>query len=469
MDVRRFVVRKSSPSYIWAGSMRGTKKVAPVVRAGNDESKRGRKDESRLPALGERTLRFGARGGRVSHLQRRLHALGYEPGPEDGLYGYLTFAAVRDLQRDLHMAADGKADARVLKALADPRLADMHDPIIIAELHDAIGPAAAARVLQRNVRVLDAVSVANRVEQAAEGDDKDVKAGGVRPGPSSVPVGSDKEKVTWWRTLHTRADAGAGHYDTARLQRFLHRRTAREQFVRQALGPSDATENGLESPPLYLDLGGGGWGDAGHLLHVIRRVRRESARQGRHLAVSVPLDVDGRSGLLKTPDPAALAATADTIVLVPPAVVRPASRRRKGEAPASRPPTVAEVSRAVRDVVAEIPSWRCLLLLPLGALVLDLTTEDSPLPPTVLPYQQALALAYMNRTRPRWDELVGRPVFRCTYRGRPAEVWLENRYSVEQKLDLIPRRRLGGVYLFAVGLEDARMWTLVRERWDARR
>jgi peptidoglycan hydrolase-like protein with peptidoglycan-binding domain len=47
----------------------------------------------------------GSRG--VRWIQRRLHALGYEAGPTDGLFGPLTEAAVTRFQREHRLAADG--------------------------------------------------------------------------------------------------------------------------------------------------------------------------------------------------------------------------------------------------------------------------------------------------------------------------------------------------------------------------
>lgn len=102
-------------------------------------------------------------------------------------------------------------------------------------------------------------------------------------------------------------------------------------------------------------------------------------------------------------------------------------------------------------------------MVPVGAVVLS---ADGAHAPEVLTYQQALALAYNNRTRPRWDEIIRRPVYECTYEGRPVSVWLENRYSIVHKLDVVDRWRLAGVYLSAIGLEDARVWGMLRERWQ---
>lgn len=49
----------------------------------------------------------GARGTPVADLQRRLAALGFAPGPIDGIYGPQTTSAVRAFQHSRGIAADG--------------------------------------------------------------------------------------------------------------------------------------------------------------------------------------------------------------------------------------------------------------------------------------------------------------------------------------------------------------------------
>jgi peptidoglycan hydrolase-like protein with peptidoglycan-binding domain/DNA invertase Pin-like site-specific DNA recombinase len=63
---------------------------------------------------------YGHRGGsqRVRALQQRLHRLGYEPGPIDGLYGRLTEAAVKRFQHAGELSADGVVGPRTRRTLA---------------------------------------------------------------------------------------------------------------------------------------------------------------------------------------------------------------------------------------------------------------------------------------------------------------------------------------------------------------
>jgi spore germination protein len=54
-----------------------------------------------------RTLRRGSRGQDVADVQSRLRALGYNPGPVDGVFGQQTEQAVIQFQRDRGLTPDG--------------------------------------------------------------------------------------------------------------------------------------------------------------------------------------------------------------------------------------------------------------------------------------------------------------------------------------------------------------------------
>lgn len=81
---------------------------------------------------GEILSRAGAHreGAGVALLQLSLRAVGYNPGPADGLYGARTAAAVRRFQLDHGLAADGKAGPRTRVALDEALAALPHAPYI---------------------------------------------------------------------------------------------------------------------------------------------------------------------------------------------------------------------------------------------------------------------------------------------------------------------------------------------------
>ncbi len=66
-----------------------------------------------------RLLRTGTRGTDVTGLQRFLSAVGFEPGPADGVFGPLTDAALRSFQSDRGLIVDGIAGPQTLFAISD--------------------------------------------------------------------------------------------------------------------------------------------------------------------------------------------------------------------------------------------------------------------------------------------------------------------------------------------------------------
>ena len=60
------------------------------------------------------TVRYGMRGDSVRTLQEALITLGYRPGPNDGVCGNGTVAAIRAFQKDYNLTADGVAGKKTL-------------------------------------------------------------------------------------------------------------------------------------------------------------------------------------------------------------------------------------------------------------------------------------------------------------------------------------------------------------------
>src|SRR4051794_15321764 len=72
-------------------------------------------------SLGDRLLRYDPdrrmRGDDVINLQDRLHELGYDAGPVDGVFGPETEAGLRAFQRDYGLTSDGTCGPATLRAL----------------------------------------------------------------------------------------------------------------------------------------------------------------------------------------------------------------------------------------------------------------------------------------------------------------------------------------------------------------
>ena len=64
--------------------------------------------------------KYGSSGDEVAKIQARLSAWGYYTSDIDGLYGYLTYSAVKSFQTKNGLAADGIAGPETLAALGLP-------------------------------------------------------------------------------------------------------------------------------------------------------------------------------------------------------------------------------------------------------------------------------------------------------------------------------------------------------------
>ena len=76
--------------------------------------------------LGDRLLWHGSpmlRGDDVRDLQHRLNQLGFNAGPEDGIFGPLAHAAVTEFQRNVALPTDGVVGPRTVAALVRLRRA----------------------------------------------------------------------------------------------------------------------------------------------------------------------------------------------------------------------------------------------------------------------------------------------------------------------------------------------------------
>ena len=113
METGEFVKFTSSKytnqsDYLGAGDILVTKtKGHTVVVLTNGSKYDGEVEEPSVP-LGARILRNGSEGKDVEDLQRRLKAVGYNPGEIDGEYGPNTASAVKALQKDADILVDGE-------------------------------------------------------------------------------------------------------------------------------------------------------------------------------------------------------------------------------------------------------------------------------------------------------------------------------------------------------------------------
>lgn len=98
-----------------------------LVSAGGNDVGSGARD----PLVGgARVLRQGLNGADVRVLQERLSALGYDPGPLDGIFGPKTDVAVRAFQESMGLTVDGLAGRETKTALVGIGRSDGPDAVL---------------------------------------------------------------------------------------------------------------------------------------------------------------------------------------------------------------------------------------------------------------------------------------------------------------------------------------------------
>jgi spore germination protein YaaH len=76
---------------------------------------------------------------------------------------------------------------------------------------------------------------------------------------------------------------------------------------------------------------------------------------------------------------------------------------------------------------------------------------------------EAIVLAGQARTVIRWDDVAQEPSFRYyDVRGRRHDVWFESTEAAVRKFALARKYRIGGVALWRLGFEEAKLWQMIR-------
>jgi DNA invertase Pin-like site-specific DNA recombinase len=164
----------------------------------------------------------------VRTLQRRLRALGQQPGPVDGLYGPLTEAAVERFQSAAGLAVDGIAGPQTLRVLH----AEWPQPVGEGAGYAQQGGSAQVRAVQRRL-----------------------KKAGQRPGPVDGMFGPRTQAAVmrFQSTSGLSADGVVGTHTWRALERSRTRFVARQQrrALRRALA-AVMPQTGAGRPALVL-------------------------------------------------------------------------------------------------------------------------------------------------------------------------------------------------------------------------
>lgn len=418
-----------------------------------------------------RTLRRGDTGEGVRWLQERLREQGYEVGPVDGKYGFITEDAVMAFQRDRRLRVDGVAGPQVMAALSEdpPRQRLVHVVEEGERLHEiasrygvstdalrwmnrlsprarlvpgrrlvvwssyvlaGLSPRVSGPVLERSValasgRVSGIVYFGRAVRASGEleGDPHNAPqpaAGGPREAFVGLREGDGSELAV----------AAAGRASRKRL--------AAE--VKAALASEPAAG-------VFVDPGPLPYGEGTGYLKTLAEIRR--AARGARLVAAVPLPAAGWKGLAWQFDYDAARRLVDLAVL-------PFHRWEvlwSGEEPLPWDRVEAAVARASR----RLPPWRLLLGIPLGACVRTGASLRE------LSYRAAVVEGYVAHRRFA-PSRGGFLAMECSGEDGRKSYLAQGRDAFARFLALAYRYRLAGVYLFPLAEEDSRVWPVFHSR-----
>jgi len=405
--------------------------------------------------FGSRVLRMGMRGPDVHKLQECLRERGYDIPMEEQHFGYLTREALQQFQRDYGLAVDGVAGKTVFALLTQDKL-----PITRLIHHVAPGETI-AQIAERYGVGVEAFAASNRVRRLYPGQrlvffDREVWAVAEQPPFSErdltgilVPIDLDSEETegasvpriqgtTWIVAFHTSAPDEVlwVHHQICTP---LRRKRLAERLLELAKG----------SGGVCFCFGHLSRVDGGRYLALLRRMRRILSPHQR-LLVQIGPGVP-RRGLMSGIDYRALSRMADRVVVdlaapnIPGAVL-----------------TRAAAEKTLWPLIREINSWKILLRIPVYALLWNLSRPDEL--PVRLSNQEAVARLYRHSARIRRDE-TGAQFYEFTERGTEYHLRLVQREVFHQVVALVNLHNLAGVVLDRLGMEDARLWQVLRSHF----
>ena len=455
--------------------------------------------KSGSPRRAYRLLRRGAKGADVAWLQAALGARGYDPGPRDGHFGYLTEDAVRALQRDYGLRADGVAGPQVYQILQAAR------------------PVPPRRIVYRACGDLTVAAAAQRLGAPLA---HVVRVNGLRP-RDTVRAGEVVACLPRWCLLAL-DPSSAGLLGRRIVERYGSRASglldmrppAREEPPQPSKGDGRAPSAGVGGPSLGGPGSGGAlsydallsawgrevtgwvempfdWRQAARLPSGFQRSRRkiyDSAGLLASLAAEAAADPRVRGfHLSRGPLPwgqgvrwaRAVVHLSEVlwkydltlIVTLTLPDLRPVWRRAFNDlslhewvpwvqaviVPAPPPGTKDWFSGwlgRLRAVRAHLPPWKCVAGLDLRAAVWSKPGRLL----ARLSHQQALALAHRHRVRPQWNDERGCSLFEYREDGEERLVCLWDRRGLRRWLEGVELHGLGGVCMGPAGSEDERLW-----------
>lgn len=400
--------------------------------------------------FGRRLLKLGSSGEDVLQLQKYLTNFGYQVGPIDGHFGYLTQEALRFFQRDFRLRIDGIAGSEVFGLLKETNL-----PIRRRVHHVQPG-----ETLEKICQLYD-------VGSAAFG--RQVCKAPLYPGQSlvffhrevwGIPVSPQVEPMSITGVIHPTTlyeDIKLSDTKTSdriiavdlgtenpglRLHQVLTNRKQRKasrSYLQKALARAKG---------LYLPWEEFSRVDGVRYYKFLRKLRRlaNDKRLMIGLTAATP-----RWNVFGGLDFKEVSNIVDQVVIRIPLPTEPGPIISK-----------LRLECLIHKMLRDIPSYKILLRIPVYAM--KWTFTESEVTSEILSHSAAMSQVFRYGARLAADQ-ENSLYYRYRRQETETEIRITSQREYNQVLSLINRYNLAGVVLDGLGLEDQRLWQTIRSHF----
>jgi spore germination protein YaaH len=415
----------------------------------------------------KRPLRLGSTGPRVVQLQKALVSLGYEVGKIDGMFGYQTRDALCQMQTEFRLRVDGIAGRQVYELLSEPKLKSRRIVHIVKPGETLLSIAGEYRTGVEYLRRNNRFSSKREVYPGQRLVINESKVLGVIPriaGPQEIQayIGNYHTYLSGVVTSEFYLDAEGGlsgkpdpegikfclqkgvsvygmihHWDQNQSDnQIINDLLKRKRLQERLLGEIERIVLIPGIRGFLFDFGQISFGLGQRYRRFIAEAAEKLHKKGLEVYVSLPVFAKGVKGGLGAADLnlSAINEIADGIILQTHRLI-----------PWSRGPLPFWVLEdRISSFSKAIPVWKGLLGISLGGWEYNHSTKEG----RYLSYQQAKTLAYLKGVKLRRDENWRMLTGEYQDEGSNRQIWIEDAISLETRLALFWRYKLGGLLLF---------------------
>ena len=415
----------------------------------------------RSQRLGSRVLKLGARGTDVGELQQKLKEFGYEPGPVDNIFGYLTQEALEFFQRDYRLRVDGIAGEEVFTLIQQRKLPvrrRVHTVqpgetlADIAKMYE-VGPEAffdhqtatiyPGQQLVFYDREVWAVLPPNLPARESYTAHQDYLTG------VFIPVNPEQPKAYDLRSIQTgiiaqveftRAD------EMVSIHTILTKRKVRRrffQFCAELLEKADG---------IYLPWEGISRVDGARYYHLLKRIKKMAGDKRLVICLTPTMP---RWNLLGGIDFTVVGRLVDQVVVKLPAPKVDQALLDK-----------AQLERLIHKMLNYVPAYKLLLLLPVHACLWQVNDTSVC---QRLSHAEAMTKVFRHGARLETDQEGYSGHYRFLAQGEEWLLRINSLNQLHQAVALTNHYNLAGIVVDSLGEEDKRFWKKLRSHFCIRK